>query len=590
MKLTYLNQKQAGSVLLAMMLVLVVSASFVLVTKLNSSASQYARQGSSLPVLNEAKAALMGFAVNYPENYPGEGPGFLPCPDKDNDGSADGACALAGPTNFTIGRLPFNNLAGLDKLVDHTGEVLWYAVADNYRNNPKTTPLNSDTPGNFVVDSTTDIVAIIFSPGLALSGQSRLVAGENDVSNYLEDENADGNNNWNNNFVSRATGEFNDTLVTITRQELMQAVEKRVLGDVSQALAAYQTNHSAFPWLSPFADPSASAFRGQIATVQGHLPFHWAADPTAVPNVNPFNTEVSWAWNIDAGTAAFTIVPSDIGVTTVTQDCLENVDCVDPIFGTTATVASDWLGPVTVACTWSDKNTANCTKDWGLRGPVNCDLGCGASDCYRAYYPDYPAVSGTETIFDPDATSFRTRAVTYSGALPTQTWALRIYDYYVGDDPSTACSTTYVGWHQLSGLSFNVATTTGTISTLGIQYDFDVDDGELPLWFVENGWQDLIYTSYASGEPLPGDTTANQDCVSLATNCLSVDADSLITPNIRAVAVSAGVDFSPVASTRPNGTLSDYFEVENSVVDDLFMKDKITAANNDQTRIIATAP
>ena len=58
---------------------------------------------------------------------------------------------------------------------------------------------------------------------------------------------------------------------------------------------------------------------------------------------------------------------------------------------------------------------------------------------------------------------------------------------------------------------------------------------------------------------------------------------------VSGVEVNAGVDLTP-GTVRPNGTLTDYFEVENSVVDDLFMKDKITAANNDQTRIIATAP
>ena len=115
MKITTNNQKQRGSVLLVMMLILVVSASFVLVSKLNATSNQYARQSSSLSALNEAKAALIGYALTYPDKInANEGPGYLPCPDLDNDGDAEGGCALGGPVNFTIGRFPFETLEVAD--------------------------------------------------------------------------------------------------------------------------------------------------------------------------------------------------------------------------------------------------------------------------------------------------------------------------------------------------------------------------------------------------------------------------------------------------------------------------------------------
>ena len=128
------------------------------------------------------------------------------------------------------------------------------------------------------------------------------------------------------------------------------------------------------------------------------------------------------------------------------------------------------------------------------------------------------------------------------------------------------------------------------METTGIQYDIDIDNDELPEWFVANDWQNLVYVAYASGEPLPGDTTAGQDCVSLATSCITVNINGIATNNVRAAVISAGVDLTP-GTVRPNGTLADYFDSENSnPVDDSFVKNRITAIYNDQTRIVSTAP
>ncbi len=173
-----------------MVLIIVVSASFVLVTKLNANTRQFIRQSSSLTVLNEAKAALIGYAVTYPDKVNANaGPGYLPCPDLDNDGGAEGGCALAGPTNLTIGRFPYETLEVAD-LRDASGERLWYALSDAYRNFAGFTPLNSDTAGAFSVDGNADIVAVIIAPGASNPAQNR-AADPLDRANYLEDDNAD---------------------------------------------------------------------------------------------------------------------------------------------------------------------------------------------------------------------------------------------------------------------------------------------------------------------------------------------------------------------------------------------------------------
>ena len=637
---------QTGSALLAMMLVFVVSASFVLVSKLNSSVQQFSRQGSSLSELNEAKNALIAYAVNYPEvsGNPNGAPGTLPCPDINNNGSAGANCSFPATA---IGRFPYATLE-THRARDYSGEELWYIVADNFRT-PQVAAINSDTAGNLNVDGTNDIVAVLIAPGPALAGQTRAsAANQLDDANYLEGDNA----NADVNFVSRAAGQFNDTVVIITRQELMQAVEKRVLGEVSQSLAAHQTSNAAYPWLSPFANPTASSFRGTVATDEGHLPYHWSADPDSVAvgtglNIagrNPFTTnyDISWSSVQNATLAAVSDTDAWLTLAAPTQACVENSQCAngsDPFNGQVPSVNTINAA----SCTWSDKDSFGCPAAsfvysrihtvWdstSIYGYKNSTTGAawdwfwtdtsGVDTWEIAYFPSGGAagwgtfnvdrvVQGTLTRTyaytisfsdqdgivenSPTAASQRTRNLdltgTFSAAVPAASMNLTVTDDFV---PGVQYPNYNITNMQATHTLTSDADTTGTLAANNLLYDLDVDDGELPQWFVGNGWQELIYLSYASGEPVPGSTVVGQDCNTLPGSCLTVVADGLTnTATARAVAISAGVDLTPGASPRPNGTLTDYFEGENSSpIDDAFIKNDITIANNDQTRIIAVAP
>ena len=249
---------QAGAVLLAFTLLIIIASSYYLARKLNTNLAKTQHSQETGIALNAARNALIGYAITFPDHDVSgvvDGPGYLPCPDLNNDGSAAANCSLAG--NTTIGRLP-NQTLRLEELRDASGQRLWYALSENFRfGNNKTIPLNSESPSSaeLSINGTADIVAIIFAPGEPFDNQDR-VAAVNDVTNYLEDDNS----NLDTSFVTTANGDFNDRLVVITRQELMQAVEKRVLGEVGQILTTYFNTHGAYPWLAPFADPKASKF------------------------------------------------------------------------------------------------------------------------------------------------------------------------------------------------------------------------------------------------------------------------------------------------------------------------------------------
>ncbi len=240
--------RQSGFFLLSGLFVVVIAASYLLVSRLNAAGDQIYRDEQTALALAQAKEALIGYASTYPDNIdPNSGPGYLPCPDPNDTGSPNGNCSIA--SNTVVGRFPWKYL-GLRDLRDGSGERLWYAISEDFRYGPnKLVPLNSGTPtpNQLTVDNAGDIVAIVFAPGVAFERntdpaipcprqQSR---PSNDVRDYLENSNNDGDTS----FITATAPEcFNDRLITVTRQELMAAVEKRVLGEVRQALQTYYDN------------------------------------------------------------------------------------------------------------------------------------------------------------------------------------------------------------------------------------------------------------------------------------------------------------------------------------------------------------
>ena len=244
--------RQTGAVFLAFMLALIVGSTWFLLSDLNAHVQTQLRGAGSRLALNRAKQALLFYAMNYPDlrDNQEKGPGFLPCPDQDNDGRAETNCAAS--TGTTLGRLPFTIL-GLDDPRDSSGERFWYAVSDNFRNTQSNdTVINSETPGRLSIDGTGDAVAVIIAPGEPVGGQHARPG--NDAVDYLEDDNTsigDGS------FVTGGGDDFNDQVMAITRAELMEVVEQRVINEVRGALAQYNATHLAYPWLTPFADPRA---------------------------------------------------------------------------------------------------------------------------------------------------------------------------------------------------------------------------------------------------------------------------------------------------------------------------------------------
>ncbi len=315
---------QRGAALILMLVIVVMGAAATLVGSLSTTALKSARQETTAAALAQAKEALIGFAVKVqvsnsdtacadPPTYDNPNcprPGDLPCPDMDNDGDAETNCGDASGSNQykRLGRLPWKTL-GLPDLRDGSGERLWYAVSNNFKNSTRTKCsnsnfsgcLNSDTVGTISVfgsdsnalntgNTSTGAVAVIIAPSDALQRQDNVsqirnctvgvdcdIAGKctsaspttvpkcNPV-NYLDIATVGSNTEDNANFVDGSpTNGFiqgkindnnsniilNDQLLVITQDNIMQPVQKRVATEVKNCLIEYASitqNNNYYPW------------------------------------------------------------------------------------------------------------------------------------------------------------------------------------------------------------------------------------------------------------------------------------------------------------------------------------------------------
>ena len=282
--------RQRGQALLVLVLMMSV-ATTLLVYGSTTAASRAVKSDSRIrATLDEAKQALIGRAIADANR-----PGSLPCPDNDDDGSADffsgSACASY------IGRLPWRTL-GIGDLRDEGGERLWYAISPGFRDHPLAPPLNSDTRGALTVYSNTtdrvvarDAIAIVFAPGAALAGQrrdtglafcattARDLPRNRCAANYLDSIGTLSNARTAGPYMAAFASEsFNDKLAVIVSADVMPLVERRVAIELREALLAYKATVPCrcYPWADATSDgvSDVGANRGRVPTTSA-LPHPW---------------------------------------------------------------------------------------------------------------------------------------------------------------------------------------------------------------------------------------------------------------------------------------------------------------------------
>lgn len=262
---------QRGVALWMLLVLLAMAGSYTWYRTANSQVGRAQQDSRLAATLARAKEALLARAVTDDNR-----PGSLPCPDLitnspglsniPGDGKADMFALTQCPSY--VGWLPWVTL-DLPELTDDSGSRLWYVLAPALRDDDNAQPINSDTPPGLTVDgNNNEIVALIIAPRRPLAGQNR---PSNAPVDYLDGENGNGNDHT---YVTGpASDSFNDSMLVITRQELMAAVEKRVANEVRSCLdqhasSAANSDHR-YPWPAPF---SASNREGRANSLFGRVP------------------------------------------------------------------------------------------------------------------------------------------------------------------------------------------------------------------------------------------------------------------------------------------------------------------------------
>ncbi|MGZ8155682.1 MAG: hypothetical protein ACXWUK_10320 [Burkholderiales bacterium] len=281
-----------GQALIALVFMLAVATMLLVYGSTTEVSRAVGADQRTRAVLEEARNALIGRAVADANR-----PGSLPCPDSDDDGSADLFSGTSCPTY--VGRLPWRSL-GIGDLRDESGERLWYALSPNFRDHPAAPAINSDSRGTLTVfggsEATplaTDAVAVVFAPGTVLPGQRRDPAprpcgtsvrdlpGNRCAANYLDTTGNFSNAGSGGPFVVTAPGsQFNDKLLVILTADFMPLVERRVALETRNALLAYREKSACacFPWADANGDGASDSgvSRGRVPTVAA-LPQSWPA-------------------------------------------------------------------------------------------------------------------------------------------------------------------------------------------------------------------------------------------------------------------------------------------------------------------------
>jgi hypothetical protein len=549
-------KRQKGMALLALLLVIMLGASWFLVRRLNAESGSMTaiRASKNAEILKRAKQALIGYvaaqAVKAGENRPGA----LPCPEAPADFNVSGSeGTISYPCSLPIvGRFPWRSL-GLDKLVDASGEPLWYAVASGWAG--AGTVINSDcaspasgmacATGRLSVDGVTnDVIALLIAPGPAITvaasancaswTQTRPTVAPPDWRNYLECQNASSPAD-----VSFATtgpsGSFNDQVMTITVGDLMPAVEAAIANRIEREIV---------PALNGVYTPAAYGFSG--------------TNPV-YPYAAVFNAPNPGSTNLYQGTVG-------------------NYSGLLPMFQTVCSSAQ--LPCSTSFLSFSKSSLDTFTGNGGIHTDSTCNFSSSPYVCTGQY--DKAAI-GTNTtqvslhlrvtnvaggLRKLDASQVTCTAVDDVGnGIAQQTVTCTVSAALQSDGSAILTFTTATlpdivnsGWGTYANYTFNVGR-----AVLGNHALVDTTDATVG-WFARNEWFRQTYYAVAAGYTA---STLPPSCIT-GTNCLSVAnlPNPPYTPNAqRAILILGGRSVN--GSNRPSTAstliemLADYFEFGN---------------------------
>lgn len=566
-----LPRRQRGAALLAMLAVLVMGASWWLVTALNTPVNRTALHRShNAEVLQQAKQALIGWAALQAIKDTEENPGRLPCPEAaanignpSFEGTASGNCTLPA-----VGRLPWRTL-GLDKLQDAAGEPLWYVVSPGWAlpSSSAIIGINSNARGNLAVDGQANAaVALIIAPGAARKlapnalqlaagcvamTQARTPSAPNPL-DYLECQNIAGASLRTSVVDNASNPLFNDQALAVTAAEVLAAVEGPVAARINrevvpQLQTVYNTaawgaspTDPIYPFAVPFGDPAISDFKGISATLQGLIPLTaGTCNALTVGRCDPAFVQ----WNIG-------------GISVVKRGGDADIDSVN--------CAASSGGQVSCTISYS----ASCGGGLGSILGASCSVTLEASVLASAQN-----IGRAMRTFDPAGISGFTSLV--STNTPIVGTGAANADVR-GQLPPASCACPALICLLFPCSASNTATVTVPIAVFQ-DHPLLIPAATDPwYWFIANKWYDVTYYAIAPSHAPSG---APHNCQTVA-DCIAVSGGTPPT-NVRATLALAGRSLAGTVGS--NRALADFLDTaENRNVDGNFEQNKVSRNFNDR--------
>lgn len=578
-------RSQSGAALILIMFILGLAIAAYTI-KAFTTASMHARQDEeTMKELGAAKAALIAWAVNNPEQ-----PGMMPFPDRKEtsspnyDGKSD--CYqynLDGKYDKLIGNLPWlamdnagcnNFVSGLGhEFRDSSGEHLWYAVSRNLVyayvdseypvinpgmiNSPYIQPPylrqggTTAYPWLTVADAngvtlSDRVAAIIIAPGDPIGNQDR--SGVANPDQYLDKIIMAGGTQYKNfgyplnnldiqkfiigeneNIVSATDPRyqhpyhFNDKLVYITIDELMAALEKRVTAEAKNSIRTYFKSNSSYPYAAQLG--STSQYACEPDNKEGFLP-------------------------LDNQICGYTATPSG-----------RSLDCTLPMFDT------ERSGILEVRLTLSGLLNVFIAKD------KSCEINGLLKTCSCSGAGSCSTLTGS-FICDGE------KNCTSNGVNGT-------YNIEGGkfSNASGACSVTSPATKTADNCTeANSVVSCGFSASLPSKFSSCGDatfGADLPSWFRANRWQDYIY--YVTSRTSPGNITAGS----------RASVEALLIATGRAIQAPPYTEAkSTMAQVRPScSAINDYLDsIENTnsgLTFDAISKER---SNNYNDQLFIVAP
>jgi len=379
-------QHQRGQAILGALMLLMAAGvgTLLYVVGASSARAKLDADTRTASAMAQAKEALIGWKLNDTSR-----PGVLPCPDTDNNGIAEAISGNECPSY--IGRLPWKSL-GLPELRDGSGEILWYALSRNFRNDSSAEPINTDTKGTITVygeatgnTTTSEAAAVIFAAGTALSSQDRTSTSTASctvppgtitrnlcAANYLETAGSTSNAAATGPYIAaQSSTNFNDRLLVISAADVMVPVEKRAAREIITLLQTYRNSGLNVCFCYPWGDnwdgvSNANQAYGRVPLL-GALPLDWSALSIAIP---PWLINNQWWWVF-----FYTVSGDESALHTGGSLRLDGVNGYNVVLIATGTTSSGTSRPLGAPfVTWSNSWWSSYIEDGN-----NSDLGTSFS-------------------------------------------------------------------------------------------------------------------------------------------------------------------------------------------------------------------